>query len=178
MLPFELVLRSVEPADQELLLRAYASTRAGEMALTGWDAATRDAFVRMQFQAQTHHYRRCWPASEHAVIEVHRAGAVHAAGRLWTDRRADAIHVLDIVVLPTWAGRGIGTQCLRRLIDEAAASGRAVSIHVEQGNPARRLYERLGFAPTGPQQGLHQPMAWRPAAHVPNTEREACDEQA
>ncbi|WP_245262846.1 GNAT family N-acetyltransferase [Mesorhizobium sp. LSHC432A00] len=34
---------------------------------------------------------------------------------------------------------------LADLIDEAAAAGKSVSIHVEKNNPARRLYKRLGF---------------------------------
>src|SRR5437588_636694 len=34
---------------------------------------------------------------------------------------------------------------LRDLLDEAARSGKAVSIHVEKFNPAMRLYQRLGF---------------------------------
>jgi ribosomal protein S18 acetylase RimI-like enzyme len=39
----------------------------------------------------------------------------------------------------------VGTLLLRELQDEAAASGRSLSIHVERFNPALRLYERLGF---------------------------------
>jgi hypothetical protein len=34
----------------------------------------------------------------------------------------------------------------RGWVDEAAASRKRLSIHVEKHNPARRLYERLGFA--------------------------------
>jgi ribosomal protein S18 acetylase RimI-like enzyme len=33
-----------------------------------------------------------------------------------------------------------------RLIDEAAREGRATTLGVVKTNPARRLYERLGFA--------------------------------
>jgi ribosomal protein S18 acetylase RimI-like enzyme len=36
---------------------------------------------------------------------------------------------------------------LRTLLDEAAQAGKRLSIHVELNNPARQLYERLGFAP-------------------------------
>ena len=37
---------------------------------------------------------------------------------------------------------------MRELLDEGARTGKRVSIHVERNNPALRLYERLGFAPT------------------------------
>ncbi|HEX6939117.1 MAG TPA: GNAT family N-acetyltransferase, partial [Longimicrobiales bacterium] len=51
----------------------------------------------------------------------------------------------DIALLPEHRGRGIGTALLEALIAEADAAGKPVSIHVEQYNPARRLYARLGF---------------------------------
>jgi GNAT superfamily N-acetyltransferase len=41
--------------------------------------------------------------------------------------------------------RGIGTSVLKGLIEEAATAGRAVTLGVVKINPARRLYERLGF---------------------------------
>lgn len=172
-------LRAAVDADQPLLLCVYAGTRAAELALTCWDAAACQAFVRMQFDAQSSHYRRHWPASEHSVIEVVAAATVQAVGRLWLDRRADSLHVLDIALLPEWCGRGIGTHCLRQLIAEASQTARSVTIHVEQGNSARRLYDRLGFRPSGEPQGLHQPMAWRPDAAALSTTKEAvCHEQA
>jgi GNAT superfamily N-acetyltransferase len=43
-------------------------------------------------------------------------------------------------------GRGIGTMLLTRLVGEAGRRGLpGLSLHVDHGNPARRLYERLGF---------------------------------
>ena len=47
--------------------------------------------------------------------------------------------------MPEQRSRGVGTRLLGSLIDEAEASGRKLSIHVEMNNPALRLYERLGF---------------------------------
>jgi GNAT superfamily N-acetyltransferase len=171
-------LRPVSPADQSFLLCVYASTRAAELALTGWDEPTSDAFVQMQFNAQSTHYSQHWPASEHSVIEVLLQGAAQPAGRLWIDRRADAVHVLDIALLPEWCNHGIGGACLERLMDEASRAGKALTIQVEQGNPARRLYDRLGFQPVGPQLGLHQLMAWQLDAHADSLTKEACYEQA
>jgi ribosomal protein S18 acetylase RimI-like enzyme len=56
---------------------------------------------------------------------------------------------MDIALAPPFRRRGIGTALLDALIAEAQASGRTLSIHVETNNPARRLYERLGFAKAG-----------------------------
>jgi ribosomal protein S18 acetylase RimI-like enzyme len=56
---------------------------------------------------------------------------------------------MDIALAPAYRGRGIGSGLLRSLIAEAQASARKLSIHVESNNPARRLYERLGFRVAG-----------------------------
>ena len=68
-------------------------------------------------------------------------------GRLYVARWEDEIRIMDIALLPEHRGHGIGTALLRALLDEAAEAGKRLSIHVELNNPARRLYERLGFAP-------------------------------
>ena len=47
-------------------------------------------------------------------------------------------------------GRGIGAQLLRTLAVEAGRLGFArLSLSVERTNPARRLYERLGYREVG-----------------------------
>jgi ribosomal protein S18 acetylase RimI-like enzyme len=69
---------------------------------------------------------------------------------------------MDIALAPGFRGRGIGTRLLRSLMDEADASGRKLSIHVEMNNPARSLYDRLGFRPAG-EQGIYVLME-RPAS--------------
>lgn len=166
-------LRSVAPADEAFLLHVYASTRADELALTRWDDATCDRFVRQQAQAQAAHYQAHWPDATHAVIVLHQDGVRHDAGRLWLDRRTDALHVLDIALLPEWRGRGLGRAVLQEV--RARAQGAAVTIYVETHNPARRLYERLGFQPVGQPDGVHQFMRWEP---VKTQTLECSDEQA
>lgn len=46
-------------------------------------------------------------------------------------------------------------------MDEAAASGRKLSIHVEIHNRAAELYTRLGFA-VAAEHGVYRRMEWRP----------------
>ena len=69
------------------------------------------------------------------------------AGRLYVARWEDEIRVMDIALLPEHRGAGIGTRLLRDLLDEAEASGKKVTVHVELNNPALTLYQRLGFRP-------------------------------
>jgi GNAT superfamily N-acetyltransferase len=142
-------LRPCTPADTAFLLELYASTRADELAMTPLSAEDKAAFVRMQFDAQDHHYRVQFPVAERSIVLVDG----RPAGRLYVDRRLDETRVVDLSLLPEYRGRGVGTALLTRLLDESAGTARPVRLHVPSGNPARRLYVRLGFRPvrwTGP----------------------------
>jgi ribosomal protein S18 acetylase RimI-like enzyme len=135
----------VADGDREFLVELYGSVREPELAHVPWDAATRRAFVEQQFAAQDAHYRQHYPGATLDVIEAEG----EPAGRLYVYRGARDTRIMDIALAPAFRGRGIGTDLLRSLILEADASGRTLSIHVEVDNPARRLYERLGFRAAG-----------------------------
>jgi ribosomal protein S18 acetylase RimI-like enzyme len=47
------------------------------------------------------------------------------------------------------------------VLAEAELAGKPVRIHVEQFNPAQRLYRRLGFRPVE-DQGVYSLMEWVP----------------
>lgn len=127
--------------DGEFLARLYASTRAEEMALVDWSQQEKNAFLAMQFTAQTHHYDEHYPGAEFMVIEQRGT----PIGRLYLDRRADEIRIVDIALMPECRRSGIGGRLLKMVLDEAAATNRVVRIHVERNNPALGLYRRLGF---------------------------------
>lgn len=152
-------LRPVTDDDRELLLRVYGSTRAEELALVDWSDAQKRAFVEMQFAAQDAHYRTHYPAASFDVVVVDG----DPVGRLYVDRLPGEIRVVDVALLPEHRNTGLGTRLVRMLFEEAAASGRTVTLHVEVFNPARRLYERLGFRPVA-ERGVHVLMAWTPGA--------------
>ncbi|MDQ1592717.1 MAG: hypothetical protein QOG71_3344 [Pyrinomonadaceae bacterium] len=57
----------------------------------------------------------------------------------------DATPELAIAVLPEHRGRGVGTALLERLLEAARSVYASVSLSVSSGNPAARLYERMGF---------------------------------
>ncbi len=150
------ILRPETEADLEFLYHLYASTRADEMALLDWTEAEKEAFLRMQFSAQRGYYREHYRESRFDVIE--RDG--EAIGRLYVARRPDDIRVVDIALMSEHRGRGLGGGLMRALLDEAAAAGQSVSIHVEIYNPALHLYERLGFHAKGPDNGVYRLMEW------------------
>jgi GNAT superfamily N-acetyltransferase len=52
---------------------------------------------------------------------------------------------LTMAVVPGYRGRGVGSALLERLIGAAGDRYPAVSLSVQEGNPAERLYRRFGF---------------------------------
>jgi ribosomal protein S18 acetylase RimI-like enzyme len=72
----------------------------------------------------------------------------------------DALTIVNIEVAPWLQGRGIGTAILRDAQRLAAERGLPVRLQVLKFNPARRLYERLGFTETGETES-HVLMEWR-----------------
>jgi ribosomal protein S18 acetylase RimI-like enzyme len=152
-------LRAAGLDDTEFLFRVYASTRVDELAVTGWSAAQQQAFLRSQFAAQDYHYRTYFPATRFDIVQVEGC----EIGRLYVERNAVQLHVLDIALLPEHRGRGIGSALMRALMDEAAATARKVVLHVERHNPAFALYQRLGFVEIA-DQGLYIEMHWQAAS--------------
>jgi ribosomal protein S18 acetylase RimI-like enzyme len=136
-----IALRPATPDDREALVAIYRSTREEELALTGWDDSQKAAFIEMQFTAQDRSYRDANPDGRFLVILVDG----EPVGRLYVARLADELRVVDLAILPSHRGLGIGSALLADVIAEAQAAGLPIRLHVEPWNPARRLYERLGF---------------------------------
>jgi ribosomal protein S18 acetylase RimI-like enzyme len=135
-------LRPVEPGDEDFLYRVYASTRAEELAVVPWDETQKNGFLRSQFEAQDRWYREHYTRASYEIVLIDG----EPAGRLYLHRGDSEIRIVDIALLPEHRGDGVGSSLLRDLLAEADAAGKRVTIHVEQFNPALRLYERLGFS--------------------------------
>ena len=57
----------------------------------------------------------------------------------------DGTPELAIAVLPDYLGQGIGMQLMKHLLEAASQVYPAVMLSVRMSNPARYLYERMGF---------------------------------
>lgn len=136
-----ITLRPITDNDLELLYAIYASTRQEELAQVTWAEGQKEAFLRMQFNAQHRYYQENYPGHQFQVILLDGK----PAGRLYLHRRAAEIRIVDIALLPPFRNRGIGSTLLRDILTEGQQKGVPVTIHVESFNPALRLYERLGF---------------------------------
>ena len=143
-------LRPETPEDATFLLRLYAESRATEVASFGWPEPQVQAFMRMQFDAQTAHYRHAYPDAEFLIVEY----AGEAIGRLCEHRGNSLVNLVDISLLSRWRGAGIGSALLTGLLARANAARLPVELHVARDNPAARLYQRFGFCVVG-DDGLH-----------------------
>lgn len=111
----------------------------------------------MQFEAQHRYYHEQYPDAEYLVVQQDDVDI----GRIYLHRRTDELRLIDIVLIPESRNQGLGNKLLKDLLDEAQASALPVRIHVENYNPALRLYLRLGFKPVA-DQGVYQLMEWQP----------------
>jgi ribosomal protein S18 acetylase RimI-like enzyme len=159
-----MTLTTATAADREFLFEVYAASRDSEMAMVPWTEAQKRGFLRMQFEAQDRHYREHYPRAQFQVI--HHEGS--PIGRLYLDEGPDEIRIMDIALLPAWRGAGIGSALLGEILARAAGSRRVVTLHVEHNNPARRLYDRVGFRAVA-DEGVYLRMEWG--------ERHGCDNQ-
>jgi len=150
-------LRPATSADEPFLLSLFAYTRAEELAFIDLDENQKKAFIAMQFRAQSQQYVMSYPHAEHSIILWNEA----PIGRLLIDRGDREFTLVDIALLPANRGAGIGSHLLRDLLLAAAAAGKPVKLNVWQSNPARRLYERMGFSPAN-DAGVYCEMRWIP----------------
>jgi GNAT superfamily N-acetyltransferase len=151
--------RPMNEADLPFLSALYASTRAEEVAMTGWPAEMQRQFLEQQFDAQHRHYMRHYPDAEWLVVE--RAG--RPIGRLYIEEWPSQIRIIDISLMGDSRGLGLGRAILEDIIELGRSLSKPISIHVEKNNPARRLYQRLGFVEIE-DKGVYDLLEWRPDA--------------
>ncbi len=156
-LPDSIGFRPITAADLGFLERLYRSTREDELATTPWSEEEKASFIAFQFNAQHQYYQEQFAAADYLLV----VDGEQPIGRVYLDRREDELRLIDIALIPDRRRGGLGTRLLEDLLDEARARDLPVRIHVEQFNPAMRLYRRLGFEPVE-DQGVYQLMEWRP----------------
>jgi ribosomal protein S18 acetylase RimI-like enzyme len=149
--------RPMTDDDVPFLMRLYASTREEELSCVPWSNQQKDQFLQMQFRAQHICYQEKFPEARFNVILIDGK----PAGRLYLHRALEEHRIIDIALLPQYRGRGIGKKLMQDILDQAAEAEKTVRIHVEQNNPAMRLYDRLGFDKVG-DTGVYYLMEWIP----------------
>lgn len=131
-----IALRPVTLDDRLFIESLYFETQRPIIEeLFGWRG---DDFERQRFA-------EWYDAANTAIITVDD----QRAGWLTVSRRPDAIHLDQIYVSMVWQNHGIGSFLIRQLIEEAQATKAPLKLSTAKINPARSLYERLGFRVVG-----------------------------
>ena len=145
--PALIASRPAVPADQAFAERLYLATmRPLLAALNAWDGpAVRQRFREMYLQDE---------------VTILLAGR-RRIGWLQVTEQPDRLFLNQIHLVPDARGHGIGTRVLRDLLARAERNGQSVTLWVVRNNPARTLYERLGFRITG-EDALKLRMEWLP----------------
>lgn len=61
----------------------------------------------------------------------------------------ETLEVMQLQILPEHQGKGVGGKLMCQLIEKVEARSRRIVLSVLKRNPAKRLYERMGFQVTG-----------------------------
>ena len=89
-------------------------------------------------------FRDRWNVAEVEIISCDHI----EIGRVETSIVDGALYLGQIFIVPPFQRRGIGTGVIHGIIDKATKTGRPVTLSVVKANPAKKLYERLGFRVT------------------------------
>ncbi|MFN2135400.1 MAG: GNAT family N-acetyltransferase [Candidatus Promineifilaceae bacterium] len=132
-------LRQANSNDYAFLYRLHADTmRPYVEQLWGWEEAWQQEYFARKFDPQNRQI---------IVIDGQDAGV------LYIEEHQHEIYLALIEIAPAFQGRGVGTAILNSLIILAGERHVPLNLHVLKSNkPARRLYERLGFAVVGEEQ--------------------------
>lgn len=156
-------LRPSVNEDEDFLVAVYGSTREQELAMVPWTAEQKEAFLRFQLTAQLQHYRAEYPNAEYSIILCEN----QSVGRVYVDRRATEVRIMDITLLPEHRGKGISSPIIRRLMNEASGYGKRLSINLDKLSQSHSIFEKLGFKAaesTGEDTSFHVLYVWQPGA--------------
>lgn len=133
--------RAVTAEDHDFLLRVYAAGRDVELAMLPLDEDGKRAFCEHQLTAQTSYYAEKFPNATHDIIMLNG----EPVGRAYVDRGSKTISILDLAVLVEHRRKGIGTQIVKSIQNEAGLDEKRVGVYVETFNPSQKFFRDLGF---------------------------------
>jgi ribosomal protein S18 acetylase RimI-like enzyme len=127
----QVTLRAATMGDKDFLWRLHRETMRQYVDQTwGWD----DDWQRQRFDENFNP----------DLLQIIECGQ-KPAGYIAVEWRDDGLLLGAIEIAPEFQNRGIGTQLILELFRECDRRRRPMRLSVLKVNPARRLYERLGF---------------------------------
>lgn len=137
--------RQASEADVHFLFELHRQALSPYVEQTwGWDEAWQRDHLRKRFSPVT--------STDIVIFEGCDVGCIRV-------QELESWIFLDYVaLLPEYQGNGLGTHLVRGVMQSAASKGLPVRLNVLRVNPAKELYERLGFRVVG---GAHIFSLWR-----------------
>jgi ribosomal protein S18 acetylase RimI-like enzyme len=154
-----LSLQHIQQEDHGILKEIYGSTREEELKqVIQWSVEEKQSFIHQQFMAQHDFYQKNYAEAGFYLIIKNKI----VIGRLYIheNHQENVIRIIDISILPNWQNQGIGKSILEDILAKGTLIKKNVSIHVEAFNPAKHLYERLGFKKISETNGVYHLMEW------------------
>jgi len=140
------MLRPLAPADLDFLCEMVVETVNWK---PGREADLDEVLSDERMRRYINDWGRAGDGGIIAEIQGKPAGAVwwryHTAAAPAYGYVADDIPEIAIALAPSARGNGLGRQLIRAAKSELAASAKQISLSVEAGNFARKLYESEGF---------------------------------
>jgi len=138
-------MRPARAEDAPLLFDLFAAEKRVELVMTGVPSMQAELLVQMQYRGRAMTYAAQYPQAEQWIL-CDSEGI--PAGHLLLDRQPKRWRIVDIAVVAAHRGRGVATWALRQVQEQCSQQGASLELSVTPQNPARRLYERLGFYQT------------------------------
>lgn len=138
-----LKFRFAAPEDEPFLRRLFVSAREATFAHLPLPQQQLEALIDMQYRARGSQYEASYPHAEQRLIVVDGV----EVGGLLLNRTGEEWSIVDFGVLAEERNKGYGTAALEGIIREAGVV--PIRLQVEAENPAKRLYDRLGFVLVG-----------------------------
>jgi GNAT superfamily N-acetyltransferase len=129
-----LTKRKADRTDIPFLLRLRRSTMNRHIEASGASTADEEHMKRIELEFESAQ-----------ILELDG----RQVGLLKVVRRGSDWELLQIQLVTELQGTGLGAALVQELLTEARSAGAAVHLSVLKANPARRLYERLGFVLAG-----------------------------
>lgn len=128
-------LRQATEADYDFLYHLIVACLKEYIAATwGWDDVFQENYFASRFN----------PENTSVLVVEGRD-----VGQLTLEEKDNSIVLSQICVLPRYQGQGLGTEVIQGVLAKAEIRNCPVRLRVLKVNPARRLYERLGFVVFG-----------------------------
>ena len=125
--PMDYTIRQATAVDIELLDLIYTENMKG--------------YVEKNYPWKPQLFRESFSCHDYQVIEINNR-IIGFMKVVWSETE---IYLAEIQIAKNYQNQGIGTSLIQLIIEKARENNQKLWLKVLKGNPAKQLYQRLGF---------------------------------